>query len=253
MARPRRPSRPVAAARLDRELLLVVGRGIREARLRRGLTQHAVAHLAGTSSSTVQRLEAGRAVNASLDSLQRVAHAVGRPLRFELAPDVRREPVDAGHLAMQELVVRLGRAAGYVAIPEMPAVRHGSWRSTDVALRNDAERRFLLVECWNSLDDVGAAYRGTNRKLIDGGAYASGRWGEGEHLVAACWVVRASVRNRTLLATYPALFAARFTGSSWSWVRALTLGTTPPTDAGLVWCDVQATRLLAWRIGRTPR
>jgi len=246
MARPRRPSRSAAAARLDREMLAAIGRGIREARHRRGLTQRAVATMAGLSTATVQRVEAGTSEHISLDSLQRAAHAVGRPLRLDLSADARREPIDAGHLAMQELVIRLGKGAGYAAIPEMPAVRQGSWRSTDVALRSDASRRFLLVECWNSLDDVGAAYRGTNRKLLDGSAYVAARWGEGEHRVASCWVVRASARNRTLVGAYPALFAARFTGSSRSWVSALTQGTNPPPSAGLVWCDVAATRIFAW-------
>jgi len=247
MARPRRPSRTAAASTLDRELLGNVGRGVREARLRRGQTQCEIAALAGVSASTVQRVEAGRAEHISLDSLQRTAHAVGRPLRLELSPDPRREPADAGHLAIQELVVRLGTVAGYVAIPEMPAVRHGSWQSTDVALRSDTARRLLVVECWNSVGDVGAAYRGTDRKRIDGAAYAAGRWGEGHHLVTACWVVRATARNRALLASYPALFAARFTGSSRAWVRALTEGGDPPPEIGLVWCDVRATRLFPWR------
>lgn len=168
MARPRRPSRTAAASTLDRELLGNVGRGVREARLRRGQTQCEIAALAGVSASTVQRVEAGRAEHISLDSLQRTAHAVGRPLRLELSPDPRREPADAGHLAIQELVVRLGRVAGYVAIPEMPAIRYGSWRSTDVALRSDTARRLVVVECWSSVGDVGAAYRGTDRKRIDG-------------------------------------------------------------------------------------
>jgi transcriptional regulator with XRE-family HTH domain len=247
MARPRRPSRTAAAATLDRELLGTIGRGVREARLRRSQTQREVALLAGVSASTVQRIEAGRAMHISLDSIQRTAHAIGRPLRLELSPDPLREPADAGHLAMQELVVRLGTAAGYVAIPEMPAVRQGSWRSTDIALRSDAARRFLVLECWNSIDDVGSACRGTDRKLADGTAYAAARWGEGEHLVAACWVVRATARNRALLATYPALFAARFTGSSAAWVRALTDGADPPREAGLVWSDIRAKRLFPWR------
>jgi hypothetical protein len=129
----------------------------------------------------------------------------------------------------------------------MPAVRHGSWRSTDVALRLDRARRLLIIECWNSIDDVGAAYRGTDRKRFDGAAYAAARWGEGDHDVAACWVVRATARNRALVAAYPAVFAARFAGSSRGWVRALVEGAIPPCETGLIWSDLRASRLFAWR------
>ncbi len=247
MPRPRRPSRAAEAAALDREMLAGVGRGLRESRLRRGLTQAAVAQRAGVSRATVQRVEGGQSGNVTIDSLQRAAVAVGRPLRIELAPDARREPADAGHLGVQELVVRLGSSGGYAPLPEMPVGRAGSWRSTDVVLRSDPRRRLLIVECWNTIGDVGAAYRGTSRKLEDGEEYAAGRWGDDPNLVSACWVVRATARNRALLARYPALFAARFPGSSRAWVRALTEGTEPPRETGLVWCDVAATRLYAWR------
>ena len=65
--------------------------------------------------------------------------------------------------------------------------------------------------------------------------------------MATVWVVRATRRNRDLVARYPELFASRFTGSSRAWVQALTTGSAPPSDLGLVWCDVRATRLYAWR------
>jgi hypothetical protein len=61
------------------------------------------------------------------------------------------------------------------------------------------------------------------------------------------WVVRATARNRALVARYPEVFAARFPGSSARWVAALTTGALPPSQPGLVWSDVGATRLFAWR------
>jgi hypothetical protein len=60
-------------------------------------------------------------------------------------------------------------------------------------------------------------------------------------------VVRATARNRQLVARYPEVFASRFPGSSIGWVRALATGTEPPAEPGLVWCDANATRLYAWR------
>ncbi|OGO58422.1 MAG: hypothetical protein A2Z32_08885 [Chloroflexi bacterium RBG_16_69_14] len=104
----------------------------------------------------------------------------------------------------------------------------------------------LLVECWNTFGDVGAASRSTNRKRSELEDLAAGRWGP-DAQVGVVWVVRATGRNRALLQRYPEVFAARFPASSRDWVAALTVGTPPPGDPGLVWCDVGATRVFEWR------
>lgn len=105
----------------------------------------------------------------------------------------------------------------------------------------------MLVEARNTFGNIGGAVRSTNRKIAEAGSLASAIWGEGEHEVVACWVVRATRRNRELLARYPELFVSRFPGSSGRWTRALMSGAQPPREPGLVWCDVGATRLFAWR------
>jgi hypothetical protein len=104
----------------------------------------------------------------------------------------------------------------------------------------------ILDECWNTFGDIGAAARATVRKTAELEALATGRWGP-DARVRVVWIVRATARNRALLARYPEIFASRFPGSSRAWVRALTEGSEPPTEPGLVWCDVAATRLLEWR------
>ena len=105
---------------------------------------------------------------------------------------------------------------------------------------------------------VGLA-RSTNRKVADthglAAAIGGGRPADSDHpdepgapyAVGTVWVVRATRRNRELLARYPELFASRFPGSSVGWLRTLTSGAPMPTEPGLVWCDVAATRLNAWR------
>jgi hypothetical protein len=105
----------------------------------------------------------------------------------------------------------------------------------------------VLAECWNTIGDIGAAARSSERKRADAEALAAARWGEAPAAVGVVWVVRATARNRALVARYPEVFAARFPGSSAGWVRALTEGAAPPDEPGLVWCDVAATRLFAWR------
>ncbi|HET7676557.1 MAG TPA: hypothetical protein VFK38_01740 [Candidatus Limnocylindrales bacterium] len=103
------------------------------------------------------------------------------------------------------------------------------------------------MECWNSLGDIGAAARATSRKAAEAADMAVAVGGERPYRVATCWVLRASARNRALVARYPEVFAARFPGSSVRWVRALSAGQEPPVEPGLVWCDAAATRLFAWR------
>ena len=103
------------------------------------------------------------------------------------------------------------------------------------------------MECWNTIGDVGAAARSSTRKVAEAAEVAIAL-GSGRPLtVAGCWVVRASARNRALVARYPEVFAVRFPGSSVGWVHALTRGAAPPLEPGLVWSDAGATRLFAWR------
>jgi transcriptional regulator with XRE-family HTH domain len=211
------------------------------------LTQQQVGDLVSVARSTVSAAENGRGAGLTLDTWQRLGLAVGRPLRVDLQRDPLEEPADAGHLAVQELILRLGRAAGYRTTFELPTKADDPRRSADVGLRDDRRRRLVLVEAWNTFGHVGAAVRSSNRKVAEAAGLAAIFWGEGQHEIAACWVVRATRRNRELVARYPELFASRFPGSSLGWVRALTSGSKPPAEPGLVWCDVAPTRLFAWR------
>ena len=214
-------------------------------RERRGLTRTDLARRAGIGRMVESRVERG-ITNLDLDVLQRIGVAMDRPLVVTFGRDILEAPADAGHLAMQELVLRLGRAAGYSGGFELPTRAHEPWRSIDVGLADVAARRMLLAECWNTFGDVGAAARSTNRKRSELEDLAVGRWGTNAE-VGVVWVVRSTARNRALLHRYPEVFAARFPGSSREWVESLTLGSKPPTGAGLVWCDVAATRIFEWR------
>jgi transcriptional regulator with XRE-family HTH domain len=252
MAKLKRPELAAEAARINLEVLARLGGELRDARHRRRLTQERLGGRAGLSRSAISTIERGRGGSHTLDTWQRLALAVDRPVRIELRRDAREEPVDAGHLAIQELVMRLGRQAGYRGTFEVPTRPSDPRRSTDVGLRDDRARLLILVECWNTFGDVGAAVRSTNRKLAEAAELAIAIGGEHPHRVAGCWVVRDVERNRRLLASYPELFASRFPGSSASWVSALggqgqSSRPEPPAELGLVWCDARTTRLFAWR------
>lgn len=137
---------------------------------------------------------------------------------------------------MQELLLRLGRAAGFDRQFELATRPTEPWRSADVVLGSEARRTLIHEECWNSFGDLGSAARSSTRKLAELEEMAIGMWGPSAR-AALVWVVRATARNRLLVARYPEVFATRFPGSSRAWVAALTAGGPIPTEPGLVWCD----------------
>jgi transcriptional regulator with XRE-family HTH domain len=214
-------------------------------REKRGWTRTELARRAGIGRMVESRIERG-ATNLDLEVLQRIGLALGRPLVVTFGRDIFEAPSDAGHLAIQELVLRLGRAAGYSGSFELPSRPSESWRSIDVDLADPSRHQMLLVECWNSIGDVGGAARSSERKRADLDAMATGRWGP-DVSVNILWVVRATARNRALIHRYPEVFSARFPASSRAWVDCLMSGAMPPAQPGLVWCDIGATRLFEWR------
>lgn len=241
----RRSQLAVEAARRNQAQRVRIGAEIQSMRERRGWTRTELARRAGIGRMVESRIERAR-TNVDLDVLQRIGLVMDRPLVVTFGRDLLEAPADAGHLAMQELVIRLGRAAGYSADFELPTRPSEPWRSADVGLIDPTHRRMILVECWNMIGDVGAATRSTNRKRVDLEDFAAGKWGS-DVLVGVVWVVRSTARNRALLQRYPEVFDARFPASSRAWVETLTKGIAPPTEPGLVWSDVGATRLFEWR------
>jgi transcriptional regulator with XRE-family HTH domain len=63
---------------------------IARARIARGLTQTQLAERAGTSQSSIARLESGKGA-PSLSYLTRVAHALGLRVEVRLVPDGQRQ------------------------------------------------------------------------------------------------------------------------------------------------------------------
>jgi transcriptional regulator with XRE-family HTH domain len=248
MPKVRRGKLAVEAVLRNREQLARLGREVRRSRERRRLTQAQLGARVGLSRPTVSAIERGLGGGHTLDTWQRLGLALGCPLRVELGRDVLEGPADAGHLAIQELVLRVARRAGWRGAFELPTKPLEPWRSTDVGLIDEERGWRILVECWNTISDLGAAVRSSDRKLADSRGLAAVRaGGAAPARVAGCWVVRASVRNRRLVSAYPELFATRFPGSSRAWVEALGGHGDPPAEPGLVWASTDASRLYAWR------
>ena len=241
------------AHRRNLEQLAGLGGEVKAARIRRRLTQQQVADRAAISRSSEGRIERGQGGGQSLDTWQRVALAVGRPLVVRLQRDPIEDAADAGHLAMQELLLRLGRRAGFAGSFELSTRAAEPWRSTDVGLRDDVCRVLCLFECWNSIGDIGASARSTTRKVADAEQLAVVIGGDDPYRVASCWVVRDTRRNRELVRRYPEVFRARFPGSSHRWAQIFSVTRVigphlvPPVEPAMLWCSLDATRLYAWR------
>ena len=247
----KRTNAQIEGAKLARKVSTTAGREIGAARQRRRLTQDALAKAVGISRPRLSAIEAGEGGGAPLEVWFAIAQALGRYLKFEFARDPQAELADAGHLAMQELVVRAAQAAGWEVQFEAPSRAWESKRSIDVRLVDRHGRQIVIVECWNTFGDLGAATRSSNAKVRDEEQHAVAIAGEGEPVrVTLVWIVRDTKANRALVARYPGLFATRLPGSSIQWLKALTTRVKAPPEPGLVWCDVRSTRLFARRATR---
>ena len=147
-----------------------------------------------------------------------------RPIAIGFSRDVV-DPVlqDAGHLAAQELILRLLVRAGWRGRFEAASDPDAPRQSTDLEL-TAADGQVVLVEVWNRLDDLGAAVRSSDRKLADVGS----RRGRNPS-VRSCWLLVDTAANRELVRRHPMILRARFSGSSVGLVRALSTGSAAPT------------------------
>jgi transcriptional regulator with XRE-family HTH domain len=174
----RRSDLVVAAEIALLQTVLAFGREIRVSRRRRRLSQQALADRVGISRPALSSIELGKNTGVLLRTCVALGTALGRQLQVGLSRDAADEPPDAGHLSMQELVLRLGRPAGYTGRFELPTRPSDPTRSTDVNLLDRTGRRMVLAECWNSFGDLGAAARSSSRKLAEAKAFAIAHGGE---------------------------------------------------------------------------
>jgi len=210
------------------------------------MTQEQVGDRVGVKRARIGELERGKGASAPLALWVRLGKAVDRPFAASFSRDLREvpEPVDAGHLAAQELVLRFARRAGRSAEFELPTRPSGSPGVVDVAIRDDMQRVLILVEIWNRLTDLGAASRSTSRKVVDveGAILPAG------FSLASCWLLVDNAANRVIVRRFPEIVRARFPGSSRDWVRALVDGSEPPNGPGIAWVDPRSGTITELRL-----
>jgi transcriptional regulator with XRE-family HTH domain len=254
MARRKRPDAEVQADRESTRIAATLAGDLRATRRRRRLSQAELGARIGVGQGRISDLERGRGAGAPLDTWIALGLALGRPLAVAFSRDLEPPaPRDAGHLAGQELLLRHARHTGRRADVELPTRPAEPSHSIDVCLRDDRQRTLIVNEIWNRVDDVGAAYRASSRKVAQASAQAAFAGGDGEpYRVAVCWLLVDTAANRLLTRRYPELFSTRFPGSSEAWVQCLVAGEPPPLEPGVVWLDTRAGRIRPRRRARQP-
>jgi transcriptional regulator with XRE-family HTH domain len=253
MGRGRGTDAGTAGVREARSIAANLGREARLTRRRLRLTQEQVARRMGVSRARYAELERGEGTNAPLELWVKVGAALGRALAVAFSRDTASDgspadPRDAGHLAAQELVLRLARAHGRRASVELATRPHDPAHAADLVLRDDPRRTLLLIEIVNRAGDLGAVARSTDRKAAELEGFAILAGGDaGAYRVARGWLLVNSAANRRLIARYPEFLRARFPGSSVSWARSLADGTAPPPEPAIAWIDPRADRIFALR------
>lgn len=248
MQRRRRTDQMIAGDREARAIAGTLAREVRSTRLRRRMRQVDLAADIGLKQSRISAIERGVASGTPLVIWARIGSALGRPLAVSFSRDLQQdEPADAGHLAGQELLLRLVRASGRTTMFELPTRPESPLFSVDVCIRDDPNRTLILNELWNRFEDFGRAVRSTDRKVAEAAAIGALIGGDEPYRIAWCWLLIDNAANRALMSRYPEIIASRFRGSSHQWARALTIGGPVPEEPGIAWLDLRAGRLVPLR------
>jgi len=239
--RRRRAGAPRIAGR-DRSRYLAkrLGIGLGDSRKALTLTQDEASARAGVSQAYWSAIERGRGGTATLETLAACAAAVQTQLAafLEATPGADL-PRDIAHLRGQATIVRESATGGWTAKVEAgidPMAQRS--RSIDVELERVTRHEIAVVELVDLLADAGQDMRGLADKV------AAVRRDRPDYRVAGLLAVRATHRNRAVIAELAPLIDARFPASSGVWLRALhEPSAVMPVDDGLVWARVDGSGL----------
>jgi transcriptional regulator with XRE-family HTH domain len=146
----------------SRHLAYVIASTTRETRLAIGWSQADLARRAGTSQSTVSRIERGLLDRVDLAAVGRIFDVMGCRLDLRVeAPFLadRRRQVDPAHAQCVAYVVRRLTAAGWVAKREVEISHARSHGWIDVLAYRAADRALLVVEMKTEIGDLGRIER----------------------------------------------------------------------------------------------
>ncbi len=133
-----------------------VPRGIRLLRLRRGWTQSQLGDRIGVSRETVSRLERGDVDGMTLQSLTRIAGALGASVFVQLrwqGANLDRL-LDAAHAALQHSVAELLTSIGWQVRVEVSFNHYGDRGRVDIFAYHPFHRVLLVTEIKSALGDL---------------------------------------------------------------------------------------------------
>jgi transcriptional regulator with XRE-family HTH domain len=252
----RRTPAQAAADRAADELAARLGRMLLDGRRRLAITQAAAAARAGLSPGTWSNLEHERDARVTLATWNRAALAVGGVLDAHIkGTSAAGLPRDSVHLRNQELLARTAAAGRWRTLPEEQIdreARTSRWADVLLHRRLAGFDEYGLIEIFDWFDDVGGSMRDWQRRLDALERYAIARMRDDMlPRTGGCWLLRATARNRRLVADHGSVFGARFAGvgTGHAWLQALTTTAPMPDRPALLWVSIDGTRLQPVRLG----
>lgn len=202
-----------------------IGRVLRAVRLHLRISQEVVATKAGVSQSVYSRAENGELGGMTLDSLDRIASALGATLIVDIRyrGGLGDRLVDAAHAALVELVVGVLERAEWQVELEFGFNVYGERGSVDILAWHPASRTLLIVEVKSRFLDLQDMLASLSRKLrLVPDVVRKERGWDPLH-VARVVVTYASTENKSVMAKHPALFLTTLPARAAairSWVRS---------------------------------
>jgi len=146
---------PVSVARHHASMeRRTITRALRAIRRRKRWSQRQLGQRIGISQSEMSRRERGSLESCSVPELEQWATALGAHLTLDLRVDGERPLTDARHAAVQNWIVKLLRAAGWIVEAETSFNHYGDRGRIDVLGYHPTLRILLVIEIKSRLDDA---------------------------------------------------------------------------------------------------
>ena len=191
------------------------GAAVRRVRIRRGWRQLDLATRAGTSTSTISRIERGHVESLSVATLRHVAGAL--EIRLDLVPRWRGGDLDrllnAAHSGLHEQVaIDLRRRFGWIFHPEVSFAIGGERGIIDILAFHPGRRALLVIELKTDIADVNELVGTLDRKARLALRVAAERgWPVGPEVTVSTWLIVAPTRtNRRRIQAHATMLRAAF-------------------------------------------